>query len=755
MVSEKNREVTELEKIQGLKYHVAGALLTNVFAVLTFLGSVFVLFLDELGLDKSHIGVILAITPFCQVISVLAAPVVERVGFKRSFLVFYGFRALVMSFLIATPFVLSRWGQQSAYIWVGGIMAAFAVSRAIAETAVWPWNAEMIPNSIRGKFSAVNSIIATVGIIITIAGAGFIIGRFEGLDKFIWLISIGVLAGFVSLIFYFKLPGGAPKKSKITFLDSFKAIKNVTTDANYLNFMAGYGLVALAVGSTVSFVPLYMNEQIGIGQGKVVWLDMGAYGGSIAACYLWGWAADRFGAKPIIVSCLSAIILAPVMWFFLPRNSSLSFRMALLVNFFLGSMNIGWAVGFGKYLFTNAVPSDKKTAYMAFFYAWAGITAGLGPFIGGQILKLASGVEGKWYFFNFDQFTVLFAFFIIILSASVFFMSKIRAEGALTTQSFVGMFFQGNPITALGNVMRYHRGGSEGERIRRTERLGKSKTLINVDELIDALNDPSYNVRHEAIVAISKAQPDKKLISALCEILSDRQSDLSLSASWALGKIKSSEAIEPLRESLRSEYKLLRARSARSLAMLDDIHSKDYMLEQLEQEGDTALKVAYCSALGTLGDERVLGYCFELLSSSTSETSRRELTLTLARISGQENRFIRHWRKINSEPSTSTAQAVLNLRRELNESQSSDFAVRRTIVDCADFFSRGDTKAGTRKICELEGMLDMSSKLENIKKITRECVRELEQDETRLEYLILLVHCLQTGLRKSKKLLKS
>jgi MFS family permease len=752
MVSDKHKEVTELEKIQGLKYHVAGAFLTNVFAVLTFLGSVFVLFLDQLGLDKSRIGVILSIAPFCQIISIIAAPVVERAGFKRCFLAFYGFRAVVMSFLIATPFVLSRWGQQSAYMWVGGIMVAFSISRAIAETAVWPWNAEMIPNSIRGKFSAVNSIIATIGIIITIAAAGLVIGKFDGLNKFIWLIAIGTGAGFVSLVFYFKLPGGAPKKSEITYGDSFKAFKNVVSDANYLNFMAGYGLVALAVGSTVSFVPLYMNEQIGIGQGKVVWLDMGAYGGSILACYLWGWASDRFGAKPIIVSCLSAIIMAPVMWYFLPRNSSLSFRLALLVNFFLGSMNIGWAVGFGKYLFTNAVPSDKKTSYMAFFYAWAGLTAGLGPFIGGQILKLTADIEAKWYFFNFDQFTALFVFFIITLSIAVFFMSKIRADGAMATQSFVGMFFQGNPVTALGNVMRYHRGGTEDQRMRRTESLGKSKTLINVDELADALNDPSYNVRHEAVVAISKAPPHKKLIDSLCHILEDTQSDLSLSAAWALGKIGSEKAVESLRTALRSEYKLLRARSARSLAMLNDIESKDYMLEQLEIEDDPALKVAYCSALGNLGDERVLQQGRDLLRSSTSETSKRELTLTLARIAGQENRFIRHWRKINSEPATNTAQAVLNLRRELNERQSGDFAVRRTIVDCAEFYSRGDSKAGTKKICELAKMLEIASKLENINMIVTECVRALEEDPARLEYQILLIHCLHTGLRKTKKL---
>ena len=61
-------------KIRALPWHLAHGALTSVFFLWTFGGSVFVLFLNELGLPKSQIGIMLSFFPFSGLIALVFAP---------------------------------------------------------------------------------------------------------------------------------------------------------------------------------------------------------------------------------------------------------------------------------------------------------------------------------------------------------------------------------------------------------------------------------------------------------------------------------------------------------------------------------------------------------------------------------------------------------------------------------------------------------------------------------------------------------
>ncbi len=53
----------EQRKIRRLPFYVAAMTMNSVFTTLTVFGSVFPLFLNELGLAKANIGVVLALIP--------------------------------------------------------------------------------------------------------------------------------------------------------------------------------------------------------------------------------------------------------------------------------------------------------------------------------------------------------------------------------------------------------------------------------------------------------------------------------------------------------------------------------------------------------------------------------------------------------------------------------------------------------------------------------------------------------------------
>ncbi len=74
---------TDAEKIRRLPWTVAGDTANALFTQLTIFGSAFILFLSELGLPKTEIGLTMSLLPFCGLIALFVAPLVARAGFKR------------------------------------------------------------------------------------------------------------------------------------------------------------------------------------------------------------------------------------------------------------------------------------------------------------------------------------------------------------------------------------------------------------------------------------------------------------------------------------------------------------------------------------------------------------------------------------------------------------------------------------------------------------------------------------------------
>jgi HEAT repeat protein/Na+/melibiose symporter-like transporter len=736
-------ELTNLDKIRRLPWQIAGNVLNNIFCVLTFFGSVFILFLNELHLDKTRIGFLLSLMPFCGLIALVAAPQVARFGFKKSFLIFWGLRKLAGALLLLTPYILARYGSNITFAWIAGVVFFFAICRAIAETAIYPWQQEFIPDYIRGKFGAVNNIICTLFTITAMFAASYVIGHYSGLGRFMAVIAAAFIAGAVSVWCFSFIPGGAPLQGSEAESANLRGMLECFKDRNFKRFMIGLALVSLGVVPLFSFIPLFMKEQVGLTSGNVVILDIATSIGSLISCYLWGWASDRYGSKPIMLSGLTLMIVLPFCWFFIPRHSDWSGTLAFVIAFFAGVGNMGWGTGFGRYLFVSAVPMEKRTAYMAVFYAWAGLIGGIGPLLAGRLLDLCQSFKGNFQVFTFDSYTPLFAISFLLLFTGLLLMNRIRADGAMPVRKFIGMFLQGNPFVALESLVRYGRARDEADRISMTERMGDAKNPLSSNELIEALGDPSFNVRFEAIISISRLPPDSKLIDALLVVLVGNEPDLSIAAAWALGKFGDPSAILPLRETLLSEFQLLHAHSARALARLGDVQSVPFFIERFRNEPNDKLRLAYAAALGTLQVKEVIPDLLGFLKTLDDPILRGEVALDLARIVGPERYYIQLWRATQVELGTSLAQAIFALEKEFSERKLIGGEVAALAGDCAARFAQNELLQAAALLSVLLRKFPAEIIPCPTDIIIRECAERLtEFGAAHLEYIILALHTL-------------
>lgn len=731
-----SNEPTTAEKLRGLPWSIGLNAANTVFTQFTFFGAAFILFLDRLGLSKSDIGFILSLIPFSGLIAPLLAPWTARFGYKRTFLLFFLLRKLMALPLLLTPWVVGSYGAVAALLYIAGVVALFSLARSVEETAYYPWNQEFVPASVRGKYSAMSNIFTALVGVLAVSAAGLVIERSTGLAGFMILIAVGVLFGLLSVWCGSFIPGGAPLGAT-TQTRPRRDLTAALQDRNFLRYLAGLALITLGVTPVASFLPLYLGDQVGLSGGQVVLVQNGALIGALASSYLWGWTTDRYGSRPVMLLGVILLMVMPLLWWGMPRHAALSLVIALGIAFCQGLANLGWGIGATKLLFVTVVPADKKMDYLALWFAWAGITAGFSQLVGGWLLDWANELDVQFLGIALDPYSPLFLIGMLAPLVSLWLLSPIRDDSRVGVGQFAGIFLRGNPVLAMSSLVRYYMARDEHTAVQTTARLGQANSPLAVEELLEALADPRFNVRFEAILAIARMKPHPRLIAALGEILAGNNPSLSVIAAWALGRIGDEHALEPLRHGLDARYRSIQAHSARSLGVLGDIRVIPRLTKRLRSEPDEGLRVAYASALGNLRAGSAAPAVLELLAASDDEATRMELALALARMMDCEHEFIQLWRSLRTSSGTMAAQVVSAFRKRLARSAVPN-GLPAQLDRCADALARNDFADGAGLLAQAIGQMPLSARSDARALVMSECGHQLaHHGSARREYLLL------------------
>ncbi len=738
-----SRSPTNVEKLRGLPWGVAWSVTNSIFAQYTFFGSIFVLFLNALGLDKTQIGSLLSLLPFLSIIAVFIAPAVARYGYKRTSVVSFGGRAAVAAFLLLTPSILNRFGGRVTLVFIIATVGVFGLFRAIGFTAFYPWLQEQVPDSMRGKYTAVKNSLASLTAFVAMMIAGYVLGPDPDMSRFMILMAAGLVFGIVSVWASANIPGGAPVLETSEEQTSYREMAEAARDANFVRYLIGVGLVTLATVPLVSFVPLFMKEQVGLSSNHVVWLETGGLIGGLLSSYFWGWLADRYGSKPVMQSGLYLLALLPLSWIFMPRQVSWVLYLALMIAMWQGFFNTGWSIGSGRLLFVRVVPAEKRSAYMALYYAWMGIAGGLGQLLGGWLVDLTAGVSGQWWIVQLDPYTLLFVLGVILPLIGRSLLTRVKADSAVSVGQFAGMFLRGNPFLAMESVIRYHRARDERAAVAMTERLGKAKSPLTVEELLESLGDPRFFVRFEAIVSMARHRPDPRLTDALTRTLEGNDPALSTIAAWALGRMGDERALEALRRGLNARYRSVQAHCARSLGSLEDRTVAPILLGRLETEQDLGVRMAFSSALGKLGERRAIEPLLAMLQATQSEDARLEFALALARLVGEEHSFVQLQRRSASEPGTVYSQAVTAVSAKLAKVHWETPDLKAMLDSSAEAFARDELDRGVDLLRDGLESIPGDALAEGCGIVVRECAVQLgKHGLQRPEYMLLALHAL-------------
>ncbi|MCS7062361.1 MAG: MFS transporter [Anaerolineae bacterium] len=423
--------LSDRQKIRKLPFYIAAMTMNSVFTTLTVFGSVFPLFLADLGLDKAQIGLALALIPYATLISPLMAPFVSKWGFRRTFLIVWTTRKFIITAMLFAPVILANAGLSAAFSWVIVCIIGFALCRATGETGLLPWTQELVPNDIRGKFMALENLVVTIGQIIVVALAGFLIDHLVGSARYVIPMGIGVVGGLVGVSLFSFLPGGKPVRQSIDLRAHLTELRMAFADRNFMSFMGMLTLVTLGSGLSSSFIPLFANEEIGLSPGSVVLLSIGASIGTLVTSVPVGWALDRIGNKPLMWIGLGMLCALPICWLAVPRQEPTSVIFAMVVSGVSGVASITWSMSWSRFLFNAAVPPRYSAVYLSVYYAWSSFVGGSGPLLAGGILTALATT-------TFNPYAALFMISLAPMVGGGMMLTHLRDHDSVSLRQLAG-----------------------------------------------------------------------------------------------------------------------------------------------------------------------------------------------------------------------------------------------------------------------------------------------------------------------------
>ncbi len=376
-----------------------------------------------------------------------------------------------------------------------------------------------------------------------------------------------------------------------------------------------------------------------------------------------------------------------------------------------------------------------------------GVLSGAGSILGGSLLQYFSSLQTTIFNLSINSYSVLFGIgFLLSLAAAALF-SSLRTMQEAGLGEFAGLFFHGNPLSAISSMIRFYYARQEADVVTATQRLGMTRSPLTVEELINSLNDPRFYVRFEAMVSITRHSTNDRLIQALIDVMEGPDPALSVIAAWALGRLGSAKAIPALQKAFHhSKYRSVKAHAARALGTLGDIESIPSLMKEAQSNPDLGLRVACASSLGKLKITEATPDLLHILYIDNYPQSRREMGLSLARLLDAESKYIELTRKLDEDPGTALAQEMDALRSTLSKRFMGNPDMFSNIVEAREQFALGNLELGFSRFADTIDLL-LPEQIElHCRQILSECsLRIREFGQNRLEYPILSVIVLEMG----------
>jgi len=635
-------------------HYLTLASLVGAVVGFSFSGAIPVLFADALGLASSRIGLLVSFLSLASVLQILVARYVDRIGRKRLLI-----SSSLGVMLCGVPLILLpsvpeglRWP-----VLVAGI-GGFAILVQVGAAGWFPLLHDLVPAKQRGRFLGRQRSRWIAGATIFLLVSSLLLSRGADLRYFQLIFAGAIFCQFLQVLFFLKVPERKvfiQKHYPSPFIGVGDVFRNEEFRAILIyHIVFGFGTCLILV-----FLPLFLKESLGFGTGlSLAYAQMVPLLGGALSVSLWGYIVDRYGSRPVYVLGTVAFAAILLLWVFV--SDELPFTFLLVPLLCLASGVFGWGLDVASLRRAmSLVPEGKSSLYLAVFSNSIAFSAGVGAIVGGYALDFFRDVNLEGWFLQIDNFRLMFLIAFGIVLFALYRLRWFREEGVRPAREVLSLFFT-RPVRTAANIYLYTRAATEEERVDMTHALGETRSLAALDELINALEDPSFEVRQEAAWALGRMK-NGRAIEPLRKVLSDPEYNIQPHAAWALGELTARSAAPDLLRALDSPDPQLRGNAALALGKLEMQELRATLLDRMRKESDPFVFTCFARALATMGVQEIIPLVLSRMGPDLPLIYRERLAATLGDVMWVDTSF---YDLLRAEK-RSYASQVLPLLRQL------------------------------------------------------------------------------------------
>lgn len=499
------------------------------------------------------------------------------------------------------------------------------------------WIAQMVPATSRGwYFSRRQLMSAAVGVIAGFIG-GFIVDFFGNQQQD--MLGYGVTFGFgiacalVSMALFLRmedLPRVNPVKTSLA--EGMRQLKSPLKDRNFQVVLIFTVLFAASQGFSGGFYTTYALDELKLPMTIIQLFGVSHAVSVILFIKMWGFLADKYGNKPILLMNVFGTFLTPGLWLLTHPGSPANTWILITGHLFNGLVWSGVGVTQNNIYIATAKPEDRAN-YLASASAVTALALGLSPFAGAAALGVfRANFAPEW------AYKWLFIIVMVMRLLALIPLAPVKEKGARPLRETMSQLRRISP-RGLRAFRAIAASSDVAERERALAGVGSSRFSLGGDELIRALGDPSPRIRRQAAYSLGHiATPEigAKVIEHLRE-----HPDLAEEETLeVLGECGAPESVQILAHYLEDPRSILRRAAAKSLGRLGDATAIEPLKEAAREAGDPDLRRAAIQALRILGASDSADVIGEALfdahpsiriaaAEAVSELELRELAPTL------------------------------------------------------------------------------------------------------------------------------
>ena len=638
------------------------------------------LYLETLGASGIAIGLLTMLPLVAMIVQIPSTFIVERLSGRKKFVAITAFLARIVYVIPALVFFLpDEW--RSARIPL--LLLTVAINAFVGQMAVSPWlswMADLIPEKQRGAYWGKRQGIVMLSFLTMLGFSGWLLDQFPSgsLAGFGLLFAMATLFGISDVLLHTLVPEPTQPRSP-SGISPLKRVLAPLRDRDFRRFTAAMAVWCFGIAMIGQFGNVYLKQKFDLPYTEISAIQIISSIGGVFSAFLAAYLMDRMGVR--VFAALMAILapLLHVVWLFImPGETLFGFSQATV---FLGATGLvfgGVVAGMGiaqLNLSARLTSSSGRTMAMAVHWSIVGLIAAGGPLLGGRLMDYFTAHPTSLMLPGGVSFSYIHAILCLhllttwLIALPLLVSIRPRSRDIGVTRAVKNVFLA-NPLRVARDIYNIHISMASvpsRRKVQAVHELGRTRSPMVVEDLAEMLEDPSADVREEAVAALGTIG-DANALDILLRTLEDpHQADLAPQIARALRRIRSPKSVEALQKQLGSTDRETKSESVRALGEIADRRAANDLLTILREEQDEKLISHSSEALARMNEHVAVYEIFPRMRATENRVLKRSLATAIGALFGRPDQFYQIYMKEQQTPGAEVERLLKLLCKTLPE----------------------------------------------------------------------------------------